>query len=333
MRVGITGATGFLGARVCALLKDAGYDVVAFGRDVAKANGLKKMGVDFACDDLRFTNPQVLSHEIGKLDTIVHAGGLSSAWGRKKDFYSHNVVGTRNTLELARYCHASRFVFISSPSIGFRFRDQLDVTDAFRARKPVNHYAWSKAEAEKIVLNASDLDPIVLRPRGIYGPGDRALLPRLVRAAAHGPLPLLRRGRATTNLTFIDDAAQAVLDAVAAQRDLPERVFNIAGNECLLVKDVVDAAAERAGVTVRWRSVSWPVARASVGYLETIARLLSPSKEPPITAFGLGMFAFSQTLDTRAARRHLSFAPAVSFVEGLERTFERGRDDGPAALF
>ena len=40
-----------------------------------------------------------------------------------------------------------------------------------------------------------------------------------------------------------------------------------------------------------------------------------------ITAYGAALFAFTQTLNIEAARRHLGWSPKVNFADGLARTF------------
>src|SRR6185295_7027804 len=162
----------------------------------------------------------------------------------------------------------------------------------------------------------------VLRPRAIYGHGDAALLPRLIRAARAGPLPLLRGGEARTNLTYVDEVVRAIELALAAPDGLAGRVFNIAG-EAVKLRDVVEQAAAKAGIAVRWRRLPWPLALGAARAIEAVSRLRSGTPEPRVTAYGLGLLAFTHTLDVSAARAALGFEAAISFAEALERTFGR----------
>ncbi|TIW38369.1 MAG: NAD-dependent epimerase/dehydratase family protein, partial [Mesorhizobium sp.] len=132
------------------------------------------------------------------------------------DFEAANVAAMRNILDFATRQGISRFVHISSPSVCFAFRDQLDLAEDAALPDPVNHYARTKREAERLVLAAPAIHPVVLRPRGIYGAGDRALLPRLIKAAKNRPLPIFRDGRARIDLTHVDDVVDAVMVALAA---------------------------------------------------------------------------------------------------------------------
>jgi nucleoside-diphosphate-sugar epimerase len=170
------------------------------------------------------------------------------------------------------------------------------------------------------VLAAVDLSPIVLRPRAIYGPGDNALLPRLVRAASRRALPLLRGGQARTNLTHVDDATAAIMAALDAPASLSGRIYHIAG-EVQPIRSIVEKASAMAGIQVRWRKMPWPAAFAATRVAEAVARMLPGNPEPVVTAYGLGILAFTQTLDTSAARRDLGFGACTSFADGLARTF------------
>jgi nucleoside-diphosphate-sugar epimerase len=322
MRILVTGATGFLGGRLCRWLAEAGHQVVGLGRNLDKGHELERAGVRFVQCDLSTAPDAALIEGIGAADAVVHAAALSSPWGSRADFMRANLTGTRSALEIARAAGAKRFVFISSPSVLFRFADQLDVSEDEAFPRPVNFYAESKQLAEREVLAAGDLSPIVLRPRAIYGPGDTALLPRLIRAAKAGPLPLLRGGEARTNLTYVDDVVRAIEAALAAPDALAGRVFNIAG-EAVMLRRVVERAAAATGVAVRWRRLPWPLALGAARAIEDIARLRPGAPEPRVTAYGLGLLAFTHTLDVSAARAALGFEAAVSFEDGLARTFAR----------
>ena len=315
--IAITGATGFLGGALCRRLLAEGQPVVALGRNAEKLAVLRALGARTVQADLSLGAPELG----GGIDAVVHCAALSSAWGRLEEFRAANVAGTAAALELAKAGGASRFVHISTPSLYFRFRDQVRVPEDPDLPRPVNAYAATKREAETLVRGERGIDSIILRPRGLYGSGDTALLPRLLRAARAGPLPLIRGGAAETDLTHVDDVVDAVLAALKAPAGLPKPVFNISGGEPLPVKRIAEAAGERAEISVRWRSIPAPVVFTAARAMEAAAHLTPGRPEPRITAYGAGLFAFTQTLDLGAARTYLGWRPRVSFEEGLARTF------------
>ena len=139
-------------------------------------------------------------------DAIVHAAALSAPWGPRAAFEAANVAGTAAVIAAAQAAGVRRLIHISSPAVLFDGRDQHGVTDA--APYPAQHtseYARTKQVAESLVERAADsMETIVLRPKAIYGDGDRALVPRLLRAAARGRLPQIGDGRNLVDITHVD---------------------------------------------------------------------------------------------------------------------------------
>src|SRR6185436_6065465 len=144
MRVIVSGATGFVGRRLCGHLQERGHAVVGLGRNPEKGRALESERTRFIACDLAADPASALLDAIGAADAFVHAGALSSPWGARSDFMRANVAGTRNALTMARAAGVRRFVFVSSPAVCFRFADQLDVSEREPLPRPVNFYAESK---------------------------------------------------------------------------------------------------------------------------------------------------------------------------------------------
>ncbi|MDX8513698.1 NAD-dependent epimerase/dehydratase family protein [Mesorhizobium captivum] len=324
MVVLVTGASGFLGSHVLARLAASGTLALGLGRDAERCAALEAAGHRIIRHDLARPLDGTLDPRLDRVERIIHCAALSSPFGRLQDFVVANVAATRNLVDFAARQGASRFVHISSPSVCFAFRDQLGLTEDMALPDPVNHYARTKREAEKLVLAAPAVHPVVLRPRGIYGAGDRALLPRLIEAAKRRPLPLFRGGRAAIDLTHVDDVVDAVMVALAAPKVAEGQIFNISGGEVLPVRRIADEACVRAGLKARWRPMPLLPAMLAAGLMETVALRLPGQPEPPITRYGLGLFAYAQSLDLSKAKRVLGWTPKISFEEGLDRTFATG---------
>ncbi|MBD3769710.1 MAG: NAD(P)-dependent oxidoreductase [Rhodobacterales bacterium] len=313
----VTGATGFLGGAVTRRLLAAGEPVIAVGRNRKKLADLAKLGATpLELDLVHGEIPQTLP----SASHLVHCAALSSPWGARCAFEAANVHGTQRAMDLARAAGVGRFVHISSPSVYFRFADQEEIPEDTILPPPVNAYAATKAASETLVLAEPSLDPVILRPRGLYGPGDTALLPRLLRAARQRPLPLMRGGNAATDLTYIDDVVNAVLAAMDALSPAA-RVFNISGGQALSIRSVAEQAAAKAGIEVRWRSLPWSAVQAVTRLNEALHAALPGRPEPAVTAYSAGLFAFRQTLDISRACDQLGWQPRITFEDGLERTF------------
>lgn len=315
-RILVTGATGFLGGTLTRHLHKIGADVVATGRNAARLPAFCR---GFA-SDLSQPPSEPLIKACAGVTTIVHCAALSSPWGRHADFHRDNVQTTETVIRLARTLGAAHLVFISSPSVYFRFEDQFNIGEDAPLPPPVNAYAATKAIAEARI-KASGIPYTILRPRGIYGDGDTTLLPRLLRAAQSGPMPLLRDGNVRTDITHVDDVVAAIMAVITQDEAAQGQIFNVSGGTALAIKDVVTQVCVLQNVPLRWRPLPLRPAFAAVRLLEGVARMRPGRPEPRVTAYGLGIFAFSQTMDISKINRRLGWAPEISFEQGLARTF------------
>lgn len=321
MVVLVTGATGFLGSHLVRALGPG--NVVATGRNSQALAVLAALGIKTVRLDLAHPVPAADRDRIGPVCAVVHCAGLSSPWGTQTAFEAANVEATRHIADLAQELGAKRLVFVSTASVYFQYKDQDNLAEHQIAAHFVNAYARTKYLAEQEVLARAALNPLVLRPRGIYGAGDTALLPRLMRVAARRPIPRFAPSGAT-DITHVDDVVAACRAALDAAPDVAGEVVNISGGVGVPLVDIIAAACEATGVTPRWRTLPFAPAFAAARALEQGARLLPRQPEPPVTAYALGILRYRQTLDISKAKRLLGWAPGVSFAEGVQRTFADG---------
>ncbi|HZF32539.1 MAG TPA: NAD-dependent epimerase/dehydratase family protein [Candidatus Angelobacter sp.] len=320
MKILVTGATGCLGGVAARKLAALGHAVTGLGRDAAKGADLERSAIRFDSVDLGDA-PAMRRHVAGN-DVVIHCGGFSSAWGSKAAFQRANVEGTAIILRACEHSR-TRLVFVSSPSIYFDFADRLQVTeDQAPARTPVNAYAASKIQAEALIVAVAQrgLDAVILRPRAIFGETDTALLPRLLRVARRGYLPLIDGGRAIVDLTYVENAADALIAAAIRPQGFSGEAFNISNGEPVAIRDLFARIAHGLGLQVRTISIPFRFAYLSSAALEFAAMLRPARPEPSLTRYTVGVLGKSQTLSIEAARRELGFNPAVSLSDGIDRT-------------
>lgn len=316
MKILVTGATGFLGGALIRTLASK-HDVIALGRNAARCDHLRSDNFHVLQVDLSQPGTLPDAGQIGPVDAIIHCAALSAPWGRAQAFEDANLHGTLTALELAERLEVSRFVHISSPTVTFELKDQIRVREDHPLPHPINDYARTKALAEKEVLARPELGPVILRPRGIYGSGDEALLPRLLRAATKGPLPLIRGGAAAIDLTHISDVIRAIEAALTGDHIIEGEVFHISGGEVIPIKDIVERCCQRCDVPLRWRPLPFTPALIATRLMEWASYRWPIRQEPSITAYTLGLFSFRQSLDISKAERLLGWRPQVPFDVGF----------------
>ena len=191
----ITGGTGFLGGQLALKLQQLNYDVTVLGRNPTIGAQLTAAGLRFIAADLQ--NAEAIAAACKSQDQVFHCGALSSPWGKAKDFYGINVLGTRHLIQGCLTHSVQRLIHVSTSAVYFTYADQLQILESHPFPAPVNAYAKTKQLAEQSIQQAHNqgLFTLTIRPRGIFGPGDTTLLPRLLRASDRTGVPLIRQGK------------------------------------------------------------------------------------------------------------------------------------------
>ncbi|WP_123702573.1 NAD-dependent epimerase/dehydratase family protein [Curtobacterium sp. PhB130] len=317
MRVLVTGASGFLGRAVAAAVRDAGHDVRTFQR--------RPSGVPGVTDVLgTMTDAAAVRSAVDGVEAVVHLAAKVSLAGDPADFVRVNVDGTRSLVAAARDAGVSRFVFVSSPSVA-----HTGSSIAGAGASPASpdgargDYARTKAAAELLALDADapGFAVVAVRPHLVWGPGDTQLVGRIVDRARRGRLPLLDSGAALIDSCYVDNAASAMVAALAHAADdgVHGNAYVVTNGEPRPVADLLDGICRASGVpTPRWH-VPAGVARTAGSLVEAVWRVRPGADEPPMTRFLAEQLSTSHWFDQRRTRRDLQWAPSVSIDEGLRR--------------
>lgn len=313
----VTGATGFIGGRLVAELAARGECVRALGRDETTLAQLAGPNVESFRADLR--DQERIADACRGVDMVYHVGALSSPWGKTADFQGINVGGTEAIVEGCRRHGVRRLVYVSSPAVLSNGADQANLSDdtAYPDRF-TSEYARTKKEGEDRVNAAhNDMEAVIIRPKAVFGPGDRALLPRLLAAARRGRLPQIGNGTNRVDLTYADNVVHGLLLA-GRSSSATGRTYTLTNDESPRLWEVIATVLARLGIPPIRRIVPVPVALTAARLMEAAAQVTG--KEPLLTRYSVLILARTQTYDISAARRDLGYSPVVSLEEGMERT-------------
>lgn len=201
----VTGASGFIGGRLRDALLARGVDVVAIRR---KGSPPSKKGrsVEAEYSD-RAGLARLIAEE--KPDYVFHVAGATKGV-TLDDFRRANVMPTENLLGALEKEHPSlsRFVHVSSltsygPSTPTRPLVESD------PRRPIEFYGESKLEAERAV-EASKVPWTILRPGGVYGPGDVDYF-ELFKEVSRGRNTYFGNRKRWFSSIYVDDMVNATL--------------------------------------------------------------------------------------------------------------------------
>ena len=320
MRVLITGATGFLGKYLIEECINAGYEVIAQGRNKERLEYLKETyGITPLCCDL-----STIQEADGKADYVIHAAALSTVWGRWDDFYTANVVGTENII---RYCtknDVKKLVHVSSPSIYTTKKDRYDITeDSYDPKNKLSFYIRTKIMAEQRINEAAanGLKAVIIRPRGLFGIGDTSIIPRLIKANRTIGIPLLNGGKNVVDITCVENVALALRLAMESENSTG-KTYNITNGEPTEFKTILELLFHQIGEEPRYKKLPVGLWYCVASVLEGLYKLFHIYKEPSLTRYTVLTLGYSQTLNIEGAKKDFGYEPKMTLEEGIRKYAE-----------
>lgn len=319
----VTGATGFTGTHLALSLARAGRQVRALVRDTARARELAAVGVELVAGDIR--DADALRRATAGVSIVYNIAALYRQAGLPRETYrAVNAMAAGAIVEAAAASGARRVVHCSTVGVHGDVEHPPANEDA--PLKPGDVYQETKLEGERLAREAGQRTGIqvtIVRPSGIYGPGDRRLL-KLFRGVARGRFPMLGSGRIYYHLTYIDDLVEG-FRLCGEHPAAANRTYILAGGEVTTLNELVDLVADVAGTKPpRIHLPVWPVWIAGAA----CELLCAPfGLEPPLFRRRVDFYTKSRAFDISRARQEVGYAPGVSLRDGIARTLEwyRGR--------
>lgn len=309
MRVLLTGASGFIGARVAHHLAARGAEVRALSRTEPPAEA---SAAEWVAGDIRDLG--AVMRAAAGCQAVVHAAACYSyARADTAAMEAVNVDGTRNVLEAAARAGVRRVLVTSSSAtcgpVAGRPATEQDLPPDWELVVP---YKRTKLEAERLALAAArrGLDVVCVNPTTAIGPGDHRPTPsgKMIRDLVCGRVPGYMRG-AGLNVVAVDDVA--VGHALALERGRSGERY-ILGGENLSLGETF--AIVRRAVGRRPPRIALPWSGIYVAALIAHAAHRAVGGEPRLLVLD----------EIRLARRPLYFSSAKA-------TAELGYAPGPAA--
>jgi dihydroflavonol-4-reductase len=232
MKIAVTGASGHIGiclvrellkngALVKVLVHDFENDLAQLDVEMIRGNLLEVESLKKLCKDV---------------DVVFHLAAKIALDNRHSEqVYSVNVTGTKNIVEASQSSGVKKFIHFSSID-AFQLISSEMVLDENRpiteSEKAI--YAYTKAESERIVMNAvkEGLDAVILSPTAVIGPFDYrgSFLGSALIKIYQNKIPMLISGG--YNWVDVRDVAAAAIQSVESGRKGEKYILS--GNFCSL---------------------------------------------------------------------------------------------------
>ncbi len=305
----VTGAAGFIGARVSELLVGAGHEVVGVDNlndaydPRVKHHRLERLKAlpRFCFAELDIARPGALETPVlteQPIDAVVNLAaraGVRQSVENPAAYVETNVRGTLELLELCRRREIRKFVLASTSSL-YGTENPRPYREDADTNRPLSPYAASKKGAEAICHPYHALfgiDVTILRYFTVYGPAGRPDMSvfRFVQRIREGrPIVVYGDGKQSRDFTYVDDVSRGTVASIATRGF---EVINLGGDEPHELTDLIARIEARVGRK---------------------AEIERRERHP---ADVLATWA-----DIDKARRLLSWQPEVSLDEGVERAVE-----------
>jgi 2-alkyl-3-oxoalkanoate reductase len=326
----VTGGGGFLGRYVAEQLLARGDQVAVFAR--GDYPELAALGARLIRGDLR--DRQAVGEACRGVDAVYHVAAKTGLWGPWEDFYQINVVGTENIIAACRANGVSKLVYTSSPSVVFDGGDQAGVNE--RVPYPDHYespYPETKALGEQAVIaaNGGDLLTTSLRPHLVIGPRDNHLLPSLIERARQRRVPQVGDGTNKVDLTYVEDAARAHLqaaDALGSGSPVAGSVYFVSQDEPVVLWSWLGEFLARLDLPPVRLRIPLGLARGVGGVMAGLYQTLKLHGEPPLTPFLASELAQNHYYDVSAAKRDFGYRPRYTMAEATERTLQWLKGEG-----
>lgn len=321
MKTLLTGATGFVGARVLRSLVAAGHHVRALVRPNSDRRNLTGIDCEIVTGDL--VEPASLSRALRGCSAVFHVAADYRLWVPDPEKMNRtNVQGTVDLFRAAAAAGVSRIVYTSSVATLRLSNDGSPVDEKSHGELGdiIGVYKQSKFLAEREVkrlVEDTGIPVIVVKPTAPFGPGDIKPTPtgRMIVEAASGRMPAyVNTG---LNVVHVDDVAAGHL--LAYDRGVVGESY-ILGGENRTLQWILQTVAELTGRrSPRVRLPHWlvtPVAYAAEG----MARVRGGG-EPMVTVDAVRMARKLMYFSSEKAQRELGYT-ARPAVEALRDQIE-----------
>lgn len=294
----VTGATGFIGSRLCELLSLAHkLPYRALVRDFSRAARIARLDTELVGGDM--LDAGSLARAVEGCDVVVNLAHGDDAAAETQ---------TTRLVEVCARAKVKRFVHMSSMAVyGPSPRTSLVTEGATPIEKWNEAYSDAKAAAEAVVRAAGKrgtLATVILRPTIVYGPFSFFVTP-IVADARQGKISLIDGGRGICNAVYVDDVCESVVAGIFRD-DAVGSIVQINGDTRITWRDFITTFADmvagektvydhsldeirahwdaqkpraRDSITAAMRLVGSPAFHAQLGTIPPVGKLIRGAKE------------------------------------------------------
>ena len=310
----VTGANGYTGHYFSRYLAERGVATRAMYYPPDGKPDLKHELLELVPGDIR--NRNEVERSLEGIKTVYHIAALYRPTNvPQRAFWDVNVDGTRNMVELAVQAGVERFVHCSTIGVHGTTGKTPVTEDA--PIQPDDYYQETKWEGEKLALELSrelGLALSVIRPAGIYGPGERRFL-KITQLVNRRRFVMFGSGETCYHFIHVKDLSDAFVLAAQGERSTG-RSYIIADDGAITLNSMVAMLADSLGVRRPGIRLPYALLKSAAIVCEGLCKPFGIS--PPMHRRRAAWFVSSRAFDTSRARDELGYSPTVKIEDGMK---------------
>ncbi len=319
----VTGATGFVGGHLAALLLTRGIlPRLLVRRDTPDISSFVQQGARALVGD--WQDGGFLREAVTGCDTVIHVAGATKRL-TEADYLKDNCRFTEAIL--SHLSGDQRFIFLSSQAAAGPSTEGRPITEEDHPR-PLTWYGKSKLAAEEAVRRwgcRNGDNYLILRPCSVFGPNEKDIF-TYFKFMERGILLLLGDGTKRISIVYVKDLCDAILRA--AESPLRGRAFFVANDEPVSWKELAEAIQRAMGKTRVFRiripeALAAPIGRLAGSAGRRFGRALPVNEQKVIE-----MKQPAWVCSNRAIKEALGWYPRYSLDNALAETVSWYRTHG-----
>jgi dihydroflavonol-4-reductase len=232
----VTGGTGFIGARLIALLVERGVQVRALARSRAGLEKVKALGAEPVQGDVIDSQP--LMEAMRGCDVVFHVASMYEVGLRyKAQMEKVNVDGVRNVIETALEVGIPKIIFTGTVGVFGDTRGRTvdetyeykgDFSTVYERTKWTAHYQV----IQPFIRQGAPI--IIVMPSAVFGPNDHSTINDLMKLHLRSRLPVVPGKETTFSYVYVDDVAEGHI--LAAEKGRLGESYVLAGTKLSLAE-------------------------------------------------------------------------------------------------
>ena len=310
MHIAIIGGSGFIGKKLCNLLRNNFIQFTVF--DLVSNNEFKENTkfFDITSDESKLD---------GNFDAIINLAAVHRDDEKKEDYIKVNVEGARKICSLASKKNINKIIFTSSVAV---YGINIENADEDSPTKPFNNYGKSKLEAEKIYQDWQSENPdlntlVIIRPTVIFGEGNKGNVYNLINQIKSGFFLMVGNGNNKKSMAYVGNVSEYLFKSI----NLNGKIYikNYVDKPDLKTRELVEVIKTKVSSPNSFNIRIPLYLGLFLGRLFDLISFLI-NRKLPISYIRIKKFTSNSVIETK--NHPIEFKPSTNLKEGLLNVME-----------